>query len=313
MSGRIATLLSFALLFTAYSAQAQTQATCSQNLFNLNPGSTWVYPYMVNDSGTIVGLAQVATPEQNVALVQWANSGLSFPFGQHKVSLLSGRNDNGASIGYLGAGQNPVPLAGFPAPFLMGTPVLLNGTTATPIQFSVPTGQQLNVNSINIWNSIVGAGNIGDLKFHGFKRWSNGNITILDYPGAAQTVPMSINDAGAVVGYYADSSGQTHGFLYVNGKWATLDYPNATATSLVGISNAGLIVGNATVNGAQISPVTGQPITTAFIYRNGTFKFFTIVNNPSDSVYVAVGISPRKGLILITNWPVLQGFTATCQ
>lgn len=298
MFGRIATSLSI-VLFATYAAQAQTQATCSQNLFNLNPGSTWVYPFAVNDSGTIVGLAQVATPEENVALVQWANGSINFPFGQHKVSLLTGRNDNGASIGYLYPGNNP-PVLGVPMPF--GTPILLNGTKATPISFSVPTGN-LNVNGINNWNSIVGAGNIGDLKFHGFKRWSDGKVTILDYPGAARTVPMSINDGGAVVGYYSDSSGQSHGFLYLNGKWATLDYPKATGTSLVGVSNAGEIVGNATVNGAQ----------TAFIYTKGTFKFFWITNNPSNSVYVITGISAKKGLILITNWNWLQGFTATCQ
>jgi probable HAF family extracellular repeat protein len=255
-----------------------------------------------SDSGTIVGLAQVLTPEQNVAFVQWANGGLNFPFGKRTVSLLSGRIDNGTSIGYSGVGQTPVFLDGFAAPFLMGTPVFLNGTTATPITFSVPSGT-FTVNGINVWGSIVGAGNIGDLTFHGFKRWSNGNVAMLDYPGAVQTVPTSINDSGAVVGYYTDSSGKSHGFLYVNGKWATLDYLNASGTSLAGISIAGLIVGNANVNGAQ----------TAFIYKGGTFKYFWITNNPSNSEYVMVGISARKGLILITNWNVLQGFTGTCQ
>jgi probable HAF family extracellular repeat protein len=302
-------LLCLVLSLATYEAQAQTQATCSFNLFSLNPGSTWIYPAAVNDYGTIVGLAQVLTPEQNIAFVQWpstgqaAGVGVAFPFGQHAVSMLSGRNDNGTSIGYMGAGPTLVFLNGFGAPFMMGAPILLNGTASTPIQFSVPTGQQVNVNGINNWGSIVGAGNIGDLNFHGFKRWSNGNVAILDYPGAAQTVPTSINDDGSVVGYYTGSSGQSHGFLYVNGKWAPLDYPNATQTSLSGISNAGVIVGNAVVNGAQ----------TAFLYENGTFKVITITNNPSNSVYMAVGISARKGLILITNWPVLQGFTATCQ
>ncbi|HEY4052731.1 MAG TPA: hypothetical protein VGL74_03260 [Terriglobales bacterium] len=295
--------VSIFLLLAGCVAQAQTQANCTVNLFSLTPPSTaWIYPSAVNDSGTIVGLVQVPTPEQNVAFVQWSNGGINFPFGKHKVSLLSGRNDNGTSIGYSGVGQTPVFLNGFDAPFLMGTPVLLNGTTSTPITFSVPTGT-LNVNGINNFGSIVGAGNIGDLKFHGFKRWSNGNVAILDYPGAVQTVPTSINDSGAVVGYYTDSSGQSHGFLYVNGKWATLNYPKAAGTSLVGISNAGLIVGNANVNGAQ----------TAFIYQKGTFKFFWIINNPSNSVYVMDGISARKGHILITNVIWGQGFTATCQ
>lgn len=318
--------LSIILLLATSAALAQTQAACSFNLFPLMlslptacsqlgapPGcSTFFYPYALNDWGTIVGLAQVPSAEQNVAFIRWVGGGVTFPFGLHTVSLLSGRNNKGTSIGYLGAGTNPVLLPGFGTSFLMGTPVLLNRTTSTPIQFSVPTGH-LNVNGINKWGNIVGARNIGkNLNFQGFKRWSNGNVAMLNYPGAAQTVPTSINDNGAVVGYYTDSGGQSHGFLYLSGKWATLDYPKATQTSLSGISNAGVIVGNATVNGGT-SPITGQPITTAFLYKNGTFEIIAVPNNPSDSVYVANGITARQGLILITNYPVDQGFTATCQ
>ncbi|HJU10103.1 MAG TPA: hypothetical protein VJ728_04460 [Candidatus Binataceae bacterium] len=293
--------VSIVLLLSACAAPAQTQADCSQNLFNLNPGSTWIYPFAINDYGTIVGLAQVASPD-NVAFIDWSGGGITYPFGQHVVSMLSGRNDQGTSIGYSGTGQNSILLLGVPT--MMGPPILLNGNTWTPITFSVPTGQQLNVNSINKFDTIVGAGNIGDgLKFHGFKRWSNGNVVMLDYPGAVQTVPTSINDGGGIVGYYTDSTGASHGFLYVNGAWATIDYPNATGTSLAGISNDGMIVGNASVNGNQ----------TAFIYKNGIFKYFWITNNPSNSVYVIAGISAQKDFILITNWNWLQGFTATCQ
>jgi probable HAF family extracellular repeat protein len=318
--------LSIVLVLAASGVQAQTQASCSFKLFPLMldlpicsqlgaaPGcTTWIYPYAVNDWGTIVGLAQVPSAEQNVAFIQWAGGGVSFPFGLHTVSVLSGRSNKGTSIGYSGTGPNPVILPGFGTSILMGAPVSLNGTTSKPIQFFVPTGQ-LNVNGINKWGSIVGAGEIGgDLAFNGFKRWSNGSILMLNYPGAARTVPTSINDDGAVVGYYTDAAGQSHGFLYLKGKWATIDYPKATQTLLSGISNAGMIVGNATLNGAQTSPATGQPITTAFLYKNGTFESIAVPNNPSDSVYVAVGISPRQGLILLTNWPVYQGFTATCQ
>lgn len=82
-------------------------------------------------------------------------------------------------------------------------------------------------------------------------------------------VPTSNNDSGTFVGCYTDSKSQ--GFPYLNGEWVTLDYPKATGTSLTRISNSatnsGTIVGNAHFSGTQISPVTGQPIATAFCTR----------------------------------------------
>ena len=54
-----------------------------------------------------------------------------------------------------------------------------------------------------------------------------------------------INNSGQIVGYYDDSSGNSHGFLYSNGTWTTLDDPLATkGTEAVGINDSGQIVGN---------------------------------------------------------------------
>jgi hypothetical protein len=56
---------------------------------------------------------------------------------------------------------------------------------------------------------------------HGFVRASDGAITTFDAPGAGTgsgqgTVLYTINPPGAIVGFYADSSYVSHGFLVEN-------------------------------------------------------------------------------------------------
>jgi probable HAF family extracellular repeat protein len=43
-----------------------------------------------------------------------------------------------------------------------------------------------------------------------------------DVPGAVHTVAFGVNDAGAVVGRYTDSSGRDHGFLWQGGSSGTV-------------------------------------------------------------------------------------------
>jgi len=68
--------------------------------------------------------------------------------------------------------------------------------------------------------------------------------TTIDEPRANfRTDPTAINDAGTIVGTYADLTGN-HGFLYSGGTYATLDAPGATQTRASGINASGLIVGD---------------------------------------------------------------------
>jgi hypothetical protein len=55
--------------------------------------------------------------------------------------------------------------------------------------------------------------------YHGFVRDPNkGGTATFNAPGAGKgagegTIPIGINDAGAIVRYYIDASGVCHGFL----------------------------------------------------------------------------------------------------
>jgi len=223
--------------------------------------------------------------EPNVAFVRWANGGYSFPLGTSSVtpSVLVDRNDNGSSIGLRG-----------------GVPILLKGTTVTPVSLNNIGSPIAFIRGINNWGSIVGSYNTTST-VNGFKRWSNGNALTLSYPrSSTSTYPTSINDNGTVVGsYFSGPSGvqlPQNGFIYHNGTWATLNYPNPAAfTDLVGISNAGVIIGNSdTDNG--------------FLYENGVFK---IISTPDGGGTNVMGISPKLGLIVGTGNQ--GGFIAKCK
>jgi probable HAF family extracellular repeat protein len=41
----------------------------------------------------------------------------------------------------------------------------------------------------------------------------DGSITTFDPKGSTDTTPTAINDKGEITGWYADASGQLHGFL----------------------------------------------------------------------------------------------------
>jgi hypothetical protein len=62
--------------------------------------------------------------------------------------------------------------------------------------------------------------------YHGYVRNSQGKVTSFDAPGADQTAgsfngtfPVSINDQGAITGYYLDSSNVNHAFLVLPTEW----------------------------------------------------------------------------------------------
>src|SRR5262245_17627252 len=89
------------------------------------------------------------------------------------------------------------------------------------------------------------------------------------------TDAYGINNAGQVVGYYFDSQGKNHGFLYSGGSYTTIDYqpvfpdPAVDDTYALGINDAGQIVEKYTDGRDH-----------GFLYSNGTF---TTIDDPLGS------------------------------
>ena len=88
---------------------------------------------------------------------------------------------------------------------------------------------------------------------HGFLRAPDGTLALFDAPGAGTqggggTIPLSINPASAITGFYTDASFMSHGFLRSpDGILTTFDAPGATSnfgTSPTSINPAGTITGS---------------------------------------------------------------------
>ena len=87
-----------------------------------------------------------------------------------------------------------------------------------------------------------GINNTGEIVGDGFLDVA-GSLSSVAFPSATQTSAVGINDAGEIVGYYRDSSGNYHGLLDVGGNFSSIDFPGAVATYAFGINASEQIVG----------------------------------------------------------------------
>jgi hypothetical protein len=92
---------------------------------------------------------------------------------------------------------------------------------------------------------VVGYSIDGSGILHGYYRDANGALHFpIDPSGSIATVLFGLNDKNWVVGRYADSSGATHGLLFIApNSFFTFDYPGSSFTSLNGINDQGIICG----------------------------------------------------------------------
>lgn len=129
--------------------------------------------------------------------------------------------------------------------------------------FDVPGGVYLTVRSVNAWGDVVGGFFDGQSKIHAFLRHWDGSFTTFDAPGACKmstnkgcngTGAWNINDIGAIVGPYEDTSGNfvAHTFVrHPNGTFITFVAPGSVEepgqgtlpASGSGLSDSGLITG----------------------------------------------------------------------
>jgi hypothetical protein len=296
---RIRILATTALLAAlSLASHAQTNASCTFNLFQLNPSNALnpsTYATGVTDKGTVVGAADFQSGAQQ-GFIRYSTGTVAYYSAPNAAATyFTDRNVNAISIGIYSTKDNQTIAKGF----------MLNGKVFTPIADPKSPGATY-VQSINKWNTIVGWYPSGQNEY-GFRRNSNGSFVALNYPGATITAPMAINDNGMIVGTYWNQNQYTGGgFIYYNGKWASLNYPGRLSgtTQLLGVSDAGLITGSNNQNDPQ----------TSFIYENGAFKVVSVPNSFSTQVE---GISPDG---LITGYVFFNGssssqhgFTARCK
>lgn len=120
-------------------------------------------------------------------------------------------------------------------------------------EFDVTGLTNPTITAINRGGQIVGYGGHVTSKgntVHGFLRFANGQFVQINPPGAIATFPESIDDVGAIGGWYADFTGY-HGFVRdAQGNYTVVDDPEAVSgrdgagTLITAIHNSGTVAGN---------------------------------------------------------------------
>src|SRR5438132_1592828 len=114
---------------------------------------------------------------------------------------------------------------------------------------------------------------------------SNGlNFTTIDVPGAVVTAGQGINACGDFVGFYVDTAGSAHGFLFAQGKFSFFDVPGQLDTAGRGINDLGDIVGE-TDNGVATRGYLLSKNAFSFIdFPSATATGATAINGSGDIV-----------------------------
>jgi probable HAF family extracellular repeat protein len=112
---------------------------------------------------------------------------------------------------------------------------------------------------------------------------ANGVVTVFDPPGAVLSNAVDVNNAGQIVGYYTDASGQSHAFLDQNGTFTSFAPPDAVWSQATHINASGVIIGEYALSGE--SPPDQEY---AFVYNNGSI---TKLEAAGTSLSVATAIN----------------------
>jgi len=65
-------------------------------------------------------------------------------------------------------------------------------------------------------------------------------------PGAVSAQATNMNNVGSISGFYIDSTGTNHGFLFYNGNFTRFTYPGSTFTQCLGVNDSNEVVGTYT-------------------------------------------------------------------
>jgi hypothetical protein len=136
-----------------------------------------------------------------------------------------------------GGRQNPSVITGVfynPAASAYSGFVDTNGTFATYIFPSLPTGSETAVNQTNRIGALCGyiIQNVAPFSEQAFIRPPGGaNSLLFSVTNAADTLCLGINDSYTMAGEYLDSAGVWHGFTRTSdGTVTTIDAPGASTT-----------------------------------------------------------------------------------
>jgi uncharacterized membrane protein len=284
-------LVSLALLFASFSAQAQTATCTGWQYFKRIDLRRFTIPMDINDLGIVVGgtRSDYNGLPKPPAFTRYPDGTIKIFRYNGLVTTFARRNSQGVTVGaYMGPGGHTHGIVKY------GSKV---------VTFNHPNASDTVPLGINKWGTIVGYYLLpGSIQTHGFK-YKNGKFYSVSFPGAAGTRVFSINDNGVMVGDYAHPNNAGDGFILRNGVFSTFKNPKATGlTSPSDINNGGTIVGDYVIGVLPHS----------YIYINGVFKD---INVPNANPYAqAHGINDHNQVTgQVFNSDGSSGFIAHCQ
>jgi uncharacterized membrane protein len=219
-----------------------------QNLTIHSPAGTSATPTALNDKGSMVGFlgegSGTANPRTIGFYQQSQGTFASFNFPGAHDTFAHDINKNGLIVGSWDT--QPGQIVSEQHAFKVQNGVFKQVTIpGFPNASAVAEG-------VNDLGDIVGQfnGNGGNFGF----LLHNGKLTTISFPGAqGGTLPVSINNAGVVVGtYLLFSDDIPHGFIWKNGNFTNLTAPGGASATPTKINNNGDIVGSfVDANGIQ--------------------------------------------------------------
>lgn len=288
-------LLAGCITFVAVLSHAQTNASCTFQVFQIPVSGGVAIPEGINRFGTMVGFVNLFTSHSE-GFIRFFNGAVQFYKAPHSNDTsVHHRSDQGVDVGS----------------FSPAGSTAQKGFAATSSRFqsvTFPGASQTFVNGINKFGILVGDFIGSDGHFHGFKL-ASGDFTTIHPNGAVDTFVNGINDSGVIVGNFFTGGPDSQGFVDRNGAISTLNFPGEVGfggTTLNDISNTGVIVGFVW---------TGSDTQAAFLHNSGGFK---VISVPHARLTEANGIS---NINVITGHAIIvapngnetdSAYTATC-
>jgi hypothetical protein len=127
---------------------------------------------------------------------------------------------------------------------------------------------------------------------------SKNTFTPINYPSATETDVYGVNSSDVVVGWYIDTGGNSHGFVWNNGVFTGLDYPGASLTFAGGINDSGLIAGSYVLGGFGHGFLfDGKTYTTVDVPDGKDTNLWKVKNNKNVVGIVTDSFSNVHGVI----------------
>lgn len=211
------------------------------------------FAYGINNKGNVVGRTDNGLSYTLGVLSGFVGLSTSLPSGA-SLYVYSGNPSGDLATIFYGINDSNAVVGQVYAPNISQGIVYKLGVWSPPYSVSSAFGSATAFEGINNSNNIVGSYLDPIGRYHGFmlkgtkftmKKIAVGSqFMVVEPPGAVASNANGINNAGQIVGFYTDSTGNNHGFLRnVDGSFKTIDYPGGANTRLFGISNNGKIVG----------------------------------------------------------------------